>query len=616
MAIFPECRFGVLLPGGVVVPGARLEGDLELVAPRPVPRAKRINFVFRSTAWASYRRDTPPFVFVERRPMFVAPLRVELPDEALPGGARRFAFSLDVPPWLPPGFAARASGVEHVIELRLDVDWARDPVAKVSPVVALPPGRGVRRPFSGRCEDGPDSAFALEVTLASSLLASGEPLAGQVALRGGSAAAFRSVDLSLASAVTSFFGPRGRERWATSTQRLPASRLSGGQPVPFVLAPAPGSLPSFRSGFFDHDVVLLVRVDARRGRGRIFEFPLQVLPPGSTIDAHPGGGAGPTGTIAGANEALGRRLRQAAAGAAQAGALREGAPPALLEGAFGPVALRFAYAPREAGPGVDVDFTYPDLELGIELGRREAFGGAPASPLLTRTLAGRYAVRCAPRNGRPAVDGATLAAFLKVALAGAEGADDVRLSDHHLGLHVRVSGDERAWLAEAARGARERAEALGDVIAGLPFPDYLASHRPAWQAAAAELGAFLVPTGPALRGLTLSAPGAAGRPRAIGAAIRTAWHGGLPLTHVDLDLHAMPVPGPAAAELEGAREAAGLREVRAAFASARVHAGGQGVTLEGPTWAADPRALVPALEAFLSWLLDARGERRAHSPYR
>jgi hypothetical protein len=47
-----------------------------------------------------------------------------------------------------------------------------------------------------------------------------------------------------------------------------------------------------------------------------------------------------------------------------------------------------------------------------------------------------------------------------------------------------------------------------------------------------------------------------------------------------------------------------------------VHAHGHGVTLERSDWSADPRALLPAIETFLWWVLEARGERRADAPYR
>jgi len=40
------------------------------------------------------------------------------------------------------------------------------------------------------------------------------------------------------------------------------------------------------------------------------------------------------------------------------------------------------------------------------------------------------------------------------------------------------------------------------------------------------------------------------------------------------------------------------------------------VTLERPGFTEDPRAITAALDAVLAWTLDARGERRADSPYR
>jgi hypothetical protein len=56
--------------------------------------------------------------------------------------------------------------------------------------------------------------------------------------------------------------------------------------------------------------------------------------------------------------------------------------------------------------------------------------------------------------------------------------------------------------------------------------------------------------------------------------------------------------------------------VRAVFPSTHALGQGTGAVLEKPGFASDPRELLPGLEAFLLWLLDVRGERRADAPYR
>jgi len=59
-----------------------------------------------------------------------------------------------------------------------------------------------------------------------------------------------------------------------------------------------------------------------------------------------------------------------------------------------------------------------------------------------------------------------------------------------------------------------------------------------------------------------------------------------------------------------------LRGLHAVLPSAHVLSEGMGATLERPEWTPDPRALLPAIEMFVGWVLDARGERRADLPYR
>ena len=91
------------------------------------------------------------------------------------------------------------------------------------------------------------------------------------------------------------------------------------------------------------------------------------------------------------------------------------------------------------------------------------------------------------------------------------------------------------------------------------------------------------------------------------------------MPHVDLDLHGSPLTKAALdalAEADTAPPAAPwLAGVRAVFPS--VHAADlEHVSLEVPSFTPDPRALLDGIEAFVAWLLDARGERRADAPYR
>ena len=341
MAIFPECSFEVLLAGGVFVPGERAEGSLEIVAPRSIAHAEYVKLEFRSRAWAGYRSGKHRKI--AQRDMFPVPLRIDLPGD-LPAGTHRYPFTVDVPEWLPPGFRARDCAIEHTMITRLDVSWAKDPSATTPCLVVLPPVDGTQRPVATRSPADFHSAIALEVTLASSVLALDEPLVGKVALRSGHAARFDGVDLA--------FGGVGRSTMAkgdvrptayVSKVRIAAEALRSGKAVPFTISPHPSLVPSFQSSFIDHEPILRVSVAVPWLSDPAFDIPLQILPLGSTI-----GGAASAGDVG--ND----RLREIAAVMAKGTGLRAGLLPTLVEGELGPVRVRLGDAPRGAELGLHI----------------------------------------------------------------------------------------------------------------------------------------------------------------------------------------------------------------------------------------------------------------------
>ena len=283
---------------------------------------------------------------------------------------------------------------------------------------------------------------------------------------------------------------------------------------------------------------------------------------------------------------------------------------------IGPVAVRIADAPREATLGIDVDFTFPDVELGIVFRTLGMLEGFRESPLLPKDIAGGHLLRLEPTDERPAADERAAAAFVATVLAELNGATELRFSDHHLGAHFAMANDGADQLVAIAHATRAKGAAIADAIARLPFPAAAAASQAAWQAAAAEQGAVLVPTGPSLHGLAFRARVVDGQERVIGASIRTVWTKTGPTTRVELDLRDAQLPKAAWSELEGEVASDRLRGVRATFPTGHVLPEGAGATLERPEWTPDPRALLPALELFVGWVLDARGERRADQPYR
>ena len=401
-------------------------------------------------------------------------------------------------------------------------------------------------------------------------------------------------------------GLKDRRLGGGSMIRIPAQSLRSGEAVPFRFPPNAHLPPSFRSSFIDHEVLLTVKIDIPWAADPSFPLMLDVLPPGSTL--HGGAGASIVG---------GERLRRIASVMAESTGLREGHAPTFVEGDVGgPVHVRISDAPRDGRLGIDVDVVFPDVELGIDFRPLGLLEGLRGSPLLPPAVAIGYLLRCGSGDGRPAVDDAVLSGFVDVLLGDVAQHESLRLSDHHLGIHVPIPNDELPRMVEIARAAHAKATAIVDAIARLPFPEALAAARPAWLATAAEQSAFLVPTGPSLHGLAFRARVLDGEERTIGASIRTKWTKDGPTTHVDVDLRGAPLPKVAWAELESERPSERMRAVRALFPSARVMAQGNGATLDRPEWTPDPRALLTAIETFFEWVLEARGERRQDLPYR
>jgi hypothetical protein len=602
MALFPSCTFRVLQSSQVVVSGSRLEGTLEVDVPDDIPRAEQVQMFFRSKAWAGYGGGKNRTVV--RREMFLAPMRVDLPEgAALAKGTHRYPFALDIPPWLPPGFSGPDCAVEHQLEARIDVDWAIDPKTKYRPTVMFPPSRGSRRaPATIRSPPGFHDDLVLEVSLASTVIAQNEGLAGSIALRSGHAARFDAVVLTYQGVATIAMGRGDRRPASGLTLRIPAEQLRSGQSVPFHFTGIEAVMPSFRNGFIDHEVVLKVAVDISWAIDPTFEVLLQVLPYGSIVygDAH-------------ALAVGGERLRQFSLAMAQATGLAEGRPPTFIEGPIGPAFVHVSDGPRDGRIGVEVDIAFPDVALGIVFRRLGVLEAFRTSPLLPAPLDAQYLLRTEPPGeGRPSMGDDALRLFFQAALGDLKNADEVRFSDHQLGMHFPIANDDTELMLQVARFAQFKAKSLVEAITHLPFPEGTAHARPAWQSTATRESAFLVPSGPSLHGLVLRARILGGEERWLGATLRTTWQDGAPATHIDADLRGAPLPRDAAAELERGER---LDAVRATFPTLEAHSP-EHVTLERPGFTEDPRTLLPALEAFFFWVLESRRERRANQPYR
>ena len=603
MALFPDCTFNVYLPNEGTIAGQRLTGTLELVVPTEIPRAEHLDLVFKSEAWAGYGSGKTREVV--RRSLFLAPLRVDLVHgQPLPAGTHRYPFSIDLPASLPPGLPGPDCGITHSIDVRLDVDWAIDPKTTVVPRVYLEPIAGQGTPLITRTPPSFHDKIVLEVMMPSSTLVWGKDRAeGQIALRAGGDARFDAIRIAIASRATVRMARGDTRRGFMMMTRIPADALREGRTVPFAI-PLEKFRPSFRNGFIDHDIELVVTAEIPWAFNPELAVPLRLLPAGSTV----------TGSLDAPPIGF-ERLRRHATAMAAATNLRPGmVSPVLVEGNVGPVDVTIDDAPAGGRLGIAVSLGFPDVELGTVFRPLGVLDGFRDSPMLPKPLDHRYLLRMERHDARAAWSTDLVAAFYLAALQDLDGADDVHLTDHHLKLHFNLANDSSAEMTTVAQEALARATRIADAITRLPWSAATIALAPAWQATAAEQNATLVATGPALHGLVMSSRVLGGEVRSMRFAIRTDWRKTGPITRVDVELRDAPIPPSAGGELEEAISER-LRPVHAIFPVTHALAIDH-LTLERPEVTADPRTLWPALEALFDWVLDVRGERRAVHAYR
>src|SRR5262249_695358 len=141
------------------------------------------------------------------------------------------------------------------------VDWAIDPVAGFEPPIVVLPRSGTRASANIRSPAGFHDRIVLEVSIASTVIAVDEPLTGSIALRGGGDARFDAVVLSMVGVTTVTMGRGDSRSGAAMAARIPKAALVNGTAVPFVFRPSATMLPTFRTGYLEHDTVLEVTVD-------------------------------------------------------------------------------------------------------------------------------------------------------------------------------------------------------------------------------------------------------------------------------------------------------------------------------------------------------------------
>jgi hypothetical protein len=605
VALFPKCDFSVRVAHGEVRAGQRLNGTVVLQVEEAIPRAEHLELAFITKAWAGY--GSGKHRRVKRATLFHAPFSLGM-SGSLAAGQHAHPFVVDIPPWLPPAYDGNDCGIESAIKVRLDVDWARDPKTSFAPKVVVPLGHVGGAPLVIRSHPTFHDTVIIEVSLKSTSVVQGGLIEGSLALRGAESARFDAVDLSIVGSSTITMSRGDRRRGHASRFRIEADRVRRGNNVPFALQIPTDFPPSFKNGFIDHDVVLEVGLDIPWAVDPKFAIPIHLWPVGSIVEGNL------SAAVVGSD-----RSRLIARAMAAAVGLPEGTHPVLVEGPVGPTKARIVDSPRGSQLCVDVDIEFPSIDLGIEL-RPERLLDLGTSPLLPKALASRFVLRHKPDPDVPRVDDAAIASFVDRATRGLEKASDLRLSDHHLGFSLLVNDDSQRSFVELAHFVVARAREVAGAIVdsgGLPFPAAIASSRDRWLSMAAAHDAALVPVRPSIAGITLSARLLGGDERSLRATLSAVWNESGPAgVEWAADLRAIPLPQKLAGEM---KKSEGLPDVasslKAYFSAIEVH-GPEAVTLHASGWNEDPNAWLAGLEAFFAWLLEARGERRADSPYR
>lgn len=605
MFITRGCKIRLEAPQAVI-PGTTYRGAVVIEAEKPIKRAERIELAFHSKSWAGFGSGKNRSV--KRQDLFYAPLALEIPEEGLGAGTHRHPFAVDVPPWLPPGIQGTDCGIDHEIDVRLDVDWSIDPKEEFAPTIAPAAVSAQREPAVIRTPPQFHKSMVLELTLASKVVATGEPIEGQIALRDGHKEKFDGVVLCLTSIRTIHLG-RGDVRTLDAIHgiKVPADALRGGQTIPFRLPPMPDAPPTFRSPAISHDVAVRVLVQIPWSTDPVCTVPLMMLPKGSSITG--GGQAAVIGSD---------RMRQLARSMARESGLEPGTLPTYVEGKEGPVHVALRDSPREGQLGLDIEITYPDVELGLTFRKLGMLDGFRQSPLLPEAMRSGYFLRAEAGKGHPAYADEVVASFVASAVGGLERMADVRFTDHNLTFRIALRSDSSDDMAAVAKAARARAHGIAKALRHLPFPPSFASDQQAWESAANDRDAVLIASAPAIHGLRLQARILGGEERTISAKVLTTWDAEGPAHEVEVDLSAMPLPQDALGALAASStDNTTLLAMRQTFPAEDTSARSPDrVTLRKAGWTPDPRALLDALELFFTWALQSRGERRADSPYR
>jgi hypothetical protein len=596
MSLFPTAHFRLMLERGQLSAGEATPGTLVISAPEPIPRAERVLLFATTVATAGYGSGKNRSVY--SRSLASWPLQVALPPGPLPAGEHSYPFNLQVPAWLTSNFEGNDCSLRTSARVSLDVDWALDPDATFALNVAPRPVSLRREVGAFRSPAGFHKSIVIEVALAANAILPGEPLRGEVAVRG-QPADLCDVVLTLQTVAHIVMGRGDARASQTESVRIPKAALQGGRAVSFAFPDTAFRHPNAQNGFIDISTALDVSLDVPWAFDPHFSIPIHVAPPGSVLLG------------SGSTYALGeQRLLLIGQQVATATGFSPGQPPLLAAGRVGSVVVSIWDAPQGGHVGASVTFEFPDLDLDLTLRARSFLGKWRKDELLSVALREKF---YADYNQDSGLTDPAAAALFEGLLGQLPPPSAIQLADHHLRLDFMLAADGPAAFESLARLMVAHARRIGAAISNLPFPASLADQASTWRACAATERAALVPSGPALLGVVRSARVAGGETRTVRASLRgRVVSGGHGFTlHVACEGFALPPESATQAQhvtLEGARRV---------FTTVQIHT--DHVTLERTVTTTErvgPGELLLAIEAVLAFMLEVRGERQVDAPYR
>ncbi|MBW2461036.1 MAG: arrestin family protein [Deltaproteobacteria bacterium] len=394
----------------------------------------------------------------------------------LPAGSHELRFAFSLPADALPTYFQGGPRVEYVAEARVDIDWWPDATEKFTLRVGhRPPPAGGTEPRPRTYSTSPGgpvgSTPGLEVSLASEVVAAGEPMQVAIGMLNHDPARFNEVRVSLAGEET-LFNDEGLYRGTRDSTRhrytVPMSRVLEGLPIRFELPDVP---PTFRGELFHLNWFLDVVGVVSWGRNLAVRLPIEITRPGAV-----GGNDAVAPAVVGSS-----RRRAIWEHAAQKHGMHFDGHEMTKSTEHAELVVRLGE--DQDGPALVGTLTYPDLHLDLDGGKTSGFHR------LFKKSVDLQDPRVGNRHYVAGRDDAQVRAFVQT-LGRTLFADDLDDVDDTEMKFISLDRGHAA-LDRMCRTLRDIAEALPKARAAIPPASPMAAHLSTWLVVATREAATL-----------------------------------------------------------------------------------------------------------------------------